>query len=286
MYESFVKPNNRFNTELGIFFNTKRRIYPDHIEITYANYPIFKEEGWEDVKNNSYVHQHWKIFSDEENFRPWNPNETEEDLDRKAAHSKYVAYSRAKRSVKDIAYLNDFDFFFTITFQKEKIDRTDLPEISKKTRKFFDNLVQRKNCKYVMIAEYHSRNEENGKRAVHFHGFVKGDLNLQFKEYDNNKNPVYRWKDWKLGYQSSVIPLYGEKAAAVNYILKYISKEDKKIFGSYYWAGGKGLIRKPPYQLVNTDYPLGFKFDYEIPDTKIKMKFEYIELGDELCVMN
>jgi hypothetical protein len=48
---------------------------------------------------------------------------------------------------------------------------------------------------------------------------------------------VYNISDWSLGF-STAIPLYGERAAAVAYVCKYVTKSPQKIGGRWYYSGG------------------------------------------------
>ena len=49
--------------------------------------------------------------------------------------------------------------------------------------------------------------------------------------------------DWPFGW-STVVPLDGEYEKAVNYVCKYISKQDSKILGKYYLSS-RSLQKSP-----------------------------------------
>ena len=53
---------------------------------------------------------------------------------------------------------------------------------------------------------------------------------------------------------STAIEIDRNIGAISRYLTKYVSKDFRKIFGSFYYAGGHGLIRKPPYLLYDLDY--------------------------------
>lgn len=75
-----------------------------------------------------------------------------------------IARSRSK--VLQLALNNKWDYFVTLTFDKEKIDRYDYHTVVKSLLKFFDNYKQRSSYdfKYLVIPERH----KDG--AWHFHG--------------------------------------------------------------------------------------------------------------------
>lgn len=77
---------------------------------------------------------------------------------------------------------------------------------------------------------------------------------------------------WTLGY-STAIELTGSKDAISLYITKYISKDFKKIFGSFYYAGGKGLIRHPPVILYDTDYFSVNAKEYSVPKANLGINY-------------
>jgi len=91
--------------------------------------------------------------------------------DREEPDGKFSqSYSRAKSMLLQYALCNKWDYFITITVDKEKHDRYDL----KATRRYIAQwmLDYRKKyeseIKYVLVPELH----KDG--AVHYHGFVRG----------------------------------------------------------------------------------------------------------------
>lgn len=65
--------------------------------------------------------------------------------------------------------MNDFDWFWTLTFDKEKIDRTDANKVFHCYEKYIDNLSHKyPNFAYVCIPELHE------KGCYHFHILAKG----------------------------------------------------------------------------------------------------------------
>lgn len=141
-----------FVPECAIMHNTKIKEYPDgDLKITVASKPIFKEKGFE------------LITDDEKSSKPKNMDNPSRD----------DSIKRAKDRVYDIIRMNDFDYFVTLTFNGAKINRSCTDEISDKFKNFLSNLVQRNGIKYLFIAEYHKK-----YNAIHFHGFIKGNIQL------------------------------------------------------------------------------------------------------------
>lgn len=65
------------------------------------------------------------------------------DVEARKERSMYVSLNRTKQSVYSLAYNNKWDWFVTLTFSDEKVDRYDYSEIIKKTRKWFNNMKNR-----------------------------------------------------------------------------------------------------------------------------------------------
>lgn len=246
-------------------YNVKEEIYPDFVRVTYCSKPIFN-------KINPNWNQYYVDFGDKVS-KPKNMNNPSRDDN----------ILRARRKVFDIALLNSFDYFFTFTLDKEKIDRYDVSVIKKRLIKYLNNMQQRHNFRCLLIPEFH----KDG--ALHFHGLCSGDLKL----VDSGKKTesgqiIYNVPQWRLGF-STAIELYGDYTVVCKYITKYISKDFKKIFGKFYYTCGD-LVREPiksydnyPYFLVS-DLPsfrcseanLNFKYDV-FKEKNFKLGFDEID---------
>jgi len=176
---------------------------------------------------------------------------------------------RAKIAVEDIAKINDFDYFITWTLDKTKIDRYDPKEVSKKLKKFLNNMKSRNNLTYIITPENHKDN------AIHMHGLIKGNIELVNSGKKTSDGKIkYNMPQWSFGY-STAIKITGNKDHVARYITKYISKDFHKIFGSFYYAGGKNLKRKPSTKLYHTNYEIVNSPEYIIE--KAKIGFKYID---------
>ena len=158
---------------------------------------------------------------------------------------------RAKSKIRDIALCNKFSYMFTWTLDADKIDRYDPEIIYKKMRAFLSHATQRKGFTYVCIPEYHKLKDGEEKPAIHFHGLCNlGTVNIVPATTpsgtpltDKGGRPIYNMTDWTLGF-STCVPLDDDYEKAVNYVVKYITKAEEKIFGKWYLSSR--FIKKAP----------------------------------------
>ena len=186
---------------------------------------------------------------------------------------------RAKSALFDYVMCNDFSCFVTLTLSPEKIDRSDYKAVISKLGSFLDNRVRRQSLVYVGVPELHCDG------AIHFHFLCNDVLNVvdsgtvirpaggkPVKQATAKKQgfsladcrTVYNITDWTLGF-STMYHTYGDVRAVANYIVKYITKGEKKIGGRWYYSGG--ALLKPVYRYdkvsfndVN-DFTYGFDCD-------------------------
>lgn len=232
-----------------LLHNCRVKTYPNGTqEVLCTREAVFREAGWE-------VSDKWQ--SDDR--RCTDGKSASDNLGR--------AKRRARSAVRDIALSNEFTHFVTFTLDASKVDRYDVNAVVKKLNTWLDNRVRRNGLKYVLVPELH----KDG--AVHFHGFINDCLGLvdsgtltggelkrprkprSSRERENllasGCHVVYNVTDWKLGF-STAIELYGDYRAAVNYTCKYISKEQEKIGGRWYYSGG--ALLRPEVVLTDVDY--------------------------------
>lgn len=240
--------SNFLKSENEVRFNAKIKYYPDGSEkLIVFNKPVYILPGYE---------QH--NYTERERPEKYNTD----------GESRIDNLIRSKNKVFDIAFMNDFQYFVTITLDKEKIDRYDISVIKKAIRTFLNNQAKRKGLVYLILPEFH----KDG--AIHFHGLIKGDK-LNFTDSGKQTKDgkvIYNWLDWKYGF-STAIPLTGDTSFVAKYITKYVTKDFKKIFGQYYLAGGNGLIRDVPFELFNTDFDCYNCQEISIQNTNLKVKY-------------
>ena len=229
--------NRLFRVGEGSFCNRRIKINPltgDVLEDLVFNRDVFNPEGL--VKMDAEQAQYSVTKSKR--------REPDEDGVRRAA-------SRARKQVYELCACNDLDLFFTLTLDKELIDRYDYKAAVRKFGQWADNQVRRRGLKYVAVPELH----KDG--AIHFHGLCnKSSVRLVDSGKKSKGQTVYNLPGWRLGF-TTAIPLYGERNAAAHYVAKYISKQHGTnggtIGGRYFYHGGALMHAKCIYQHADFD---------------------------------
>ena len=229
-----------------VFCNCKIEYFPGFQKITVADRPVFKDPAWEAVQKRSAIRAPAK-----------NPNN--EPLPR--------SVHRAKRRVFDIAALNEFDYFVTLTLDAARIERENPQAVARRLKTYLSNQVSRKRLAYVLVPEYHK-----DRKGIHMHGLMSGPLQLvDSGKKTNNGKTIYNLPEWRYGF-STCIELTGNPQFAAKYLTKYISKDFRKIFGNFYYAGGK-IRRRPPTAYTNAPYEQINAPEYEVPEIGVKFKY-------------
>lgn len=148
---------------------------------------------------------------------------------------------RAIQMVYDLARGTQWDWFITLTFSPQEVDRFDYGAVSALVLKFTRSL-RYYGCQYIIIPEQHKSG------AWHFHGLIKGNLPLSVatgKEgrvlFDNCKRPIFNLTNFEFGFTTATE--IGDSDKTVSYITKYLTKDKmaKVPKGKKrYWAS-KGL---------------------------------------------
>lgn len=282
--------------------------YPDGTcEIMVFSRPVFKEKGWEEA--DGFI-QEERLVVDGQEFR-WIRDRKQEAKAAEAAEAAEGeeagseapgpspenldrAARRAAGRLRDLVLCNDFQWFVTLTLDREKVDRYDVKEITRKLNTWLDNQVRRRGLRYVLVPERH----KDG--ALHFHGFVNDCGSFVPSgtwEVPGHKKPikprsaaeaarwaaqgpqagfheVFNWEAWPLGF-STAIRLYGDYSAATAYICKYVRKQNEggKIGGRWFYHGGD--LKGPRVELLDLGLPelqkTGAKlYAFEIPDAGLQ----------------
>lgn len=213
---------------------------------------------------------------------------------------------RAKDSIFDLVYSNSWDWFFTGTFDTKKINSSDPNSIRKPLQKWFNNLHVKYGCSYICIFERHKNTD-----GIHIHGLLRENpftpLRLvasDTRTFYGFKKPmkertakrhgldwskgqiVYNLKTWRFGW-STAIKCYGDRGALSHYITKYITKDNEKIMGRYYWHSRN--LEKPRIEYMNVNYdeiqlPIhhGWKFELQLsPEENRELKkLDYTQWED------
>ena len=134
--------------------------------------------------------------------------------------------NRAKNNLMDILRCNEFDFFVTLTFNKNKIDRLNDNETRKAFTQWTNNITRDlHNLIYVAVPEYHK------KGGLHFHLLMGGVTAEDLKLVDSGKcvksgrckgQIIYNITKWKKGYSTATKIL--DTNAVKYYLSKYLTK--------------------------------------------------------------
>ena len=164
----------------------------------------------------------------------------------KSQHTKRSNTSRAKNKVYDLVQSNQWEWFITLTFDPEKINRTDYDECSKAVKYFIDETrrISNGNFKYIGLPEYHADGV-----SFHFHFLFSGIPSNCFILADNTSNDeIYNLGTYTFGFSTAT--KVRDSAKASGYIVKYITKTmtDNLKGKKRYWAS-RNLNKPDEYQL-------------------------------------
>lgn len=213
----------------------------------------FVPSGWEEV-------QPGRRLSARPQAREKDKRSEGADMDR--------SMRRARAKLRRMALANEFEYFVTLTLDKEKIDRYDPKAIMQRVNRWLDNMVRRHGLRYFLVPEQH----KDG--AFHFHGFFAGEgLQIVDSGHQHDGRTVYNLPQWAYGF-SNAQRLYGTYSAAVGYVCKYIGKQDgARPMGRWYYSGG--ALKEPPKEYMTVDYRdiceqfCGEAVEFEIPGSRI-----------------
>ena len=180
--------------------------------------------------------------------------------------------SRARKKVFEYAICNEFQYFITLTFNKNKIDRGNLENLILQIRKKMKNYKKQfGNFNYIMIPELHS-----DRKNFHFHGLIYGipekHLNKHSKMPDGRIR--YNWSYWEKHFGfTALIELDDNKEKVSSYITKYMTKDQISLFGQDRYLVSRQL-KKP--QLIYSDANLTIdNYDFENEHVKLKTYRSY-----------
>lgn len=141
---------------------------------------------------------------------------------------KRISLNQTKNRIYKIARSNTWDWFITLTFDRNKNDSSEYDIIVKRLHIFLNNIQKRKcpNLKYLIVPELHA----DGKH-YHFHGLLSDCDGLNFKfsgKYDKKSSkPIFNILNWSYGFTTATRVEDTQKVSS--YITKYITKENVNI---------------------------------------------------------
>lgn len=244
------------SSEAGIYRNAQIKRYPDgSAAVMVFDRAIIRARGWEAVAPAGRENEAPEGAED----RPTDEKRTADNLAR--------SRRRARSNVFDIARATDFSYFVTLTVDPDKLNRYDVAEVFRHLHDWLDNNVRRHGLAYVLVPELH----KDG--AVHFHALFNDALGvvdsgtISLPGGGKPRRPrcaadrrrwlaaggqvVYNLPAWGWGF-TTAIRLYGDREAAVGYVVKYITKTEAKIGGRWYYSGG--ALQRPDVMAADLDY--------------------------------
>lgn len=147
-----------------------------------------------------------------------------------------VSCCRSKTAIFDIARANHWDWFVTLTFSPQEVDRYDYDSVVSRLE-MFTQYLRRYGCKWLLVPELH----KDG--AYHFHGLLQGDLKVKFWRRDKVQGiDLYNIVGYKLGW--TTVSKVLDQGRVSSYITKYTTKQLLRSIPKCrrrYWHPRKGL---------------------------------------------
>lgn len=212
------------------------------------------------------------------------------EFDRKYApklENAIRSMNRSKNNLMDILKSNDFNFFVTLTFDKNKIDRLD----DKKTRKEFAKFVKDlrrdfNNMIYVAVPEYHK------KGGLHFHLLIGKVTAEELGLVDSGKivkngrckgQTIFNVTKWQNGFSTATKVL--DTNAVKYYLSKYLTKGkvDPRFFGKKRFYVSQNIARP---QVEKFAFPCTDTFDIFDSIIKEDYNIDYEDAKKEYCVLS
>lgn len=216
-----------------------------------------------------------------------------EDLDEdiRNEHSVKTSVNRSKNNLYKIARSNKWDWFITITFDRNITDASNYDEVVGRLTTWLNNQRKRgsPDLKYLIVPEFH----KDGIN-YHFHGLVANCEGFGLKYSGHNDvfgNEIYNITNWCIGKDKK--PLGHTTATRIkdngkvtNYIGKYITKDmmNKLKYKKRYYASRNCEVAEEEYLNIQPDdfYKMfGVEFDYlktkDIPEAGQRIR--YIEIN-------
>lgn len=160
--------------------------------------------------------------------------------------------SRAVQVVYDLAKCNHWDWYCTLTFSPDCVDRYDYDSCFEQIRSFSRYISKYYGCRYLFIPELH----QDG--AYHFHGLIQGDLPTVPAVNPKTGLPlivkgaqIYNIPIYKAGFSNASQVKDSDRIAS--YIAKYITKGFSCPKGCHrYLASTRKLLRSSEEKVIMT----------------------------------
>lgn len=231
-----------------MLYNCKVLRYKDSTHIEIFTSPIKRTEEETPNKTTGVISNKVNIIKD-----------LQKDLN--AERSSIVSMNRSKSNLYRIARSNTWQYFITLTFNRDNTDASDYDEVQKKLSRWTQKMHKRDpDFKYIIVPEFH----KDGKN-YHFHGLVSNCACMDLVDsghVDDLGNRIFNINSWEWGYTfaSEII----DNARVTSYIGKYITKELMqriKYKKRYFCSDNVDLVPIEYYNIVAGEY-----YEYFDPD--------------------
>lgn len=153
-----------------------------------------------------------------------------DELERREERARHVSRNRTIQNIYNYARSNKWEFFVTLTFNPDKVNRFDYGECTRKLSQWLKNMKKQfPDMIYLMVPELHlgqkSETDAEGNHAWHFHGLMSGISDcMEFSgHFTKAKQPVYNIGKYNYGWSTATEVETHE--AACKYLTKYITKD-------------------------------------------------------------
>lgn len=203
-------------------YNVKSITYPNgEVQVRRYSTPLVRKEP-NDYEPDSFDTEKYEInpFDGQlarlvDDFKP--------DTIRHATpeENEIRSYNRTKQKIHEYSRCVDWEMFFTLTFNPEKVDRYDFHECSRLARQWLHN--QRRNApnlQYLLVPECH----KDG--AWHFHGVLANTGSIKFVDSGKRTRDgqtIFNIGAWTYGFTTATKVL--DTHSISKYIGKYITKD-------------------------------------------------------------
>lgn len=166
------------------------------------------------------------------------------------------ALSRARSVIFQVAFCNDWDYFFTGTISPDKYNRYHLADFYKAFTQWLRDYRKKYHCdlKYLFVPELH----KDG--AWHIHGFVRGIPEGKLCPFIRGLHPrdlvdkgYLNWPDYQEKFGFCSLDTIKNPESAAGYITKYLSKDLGHCvsdYGGHLYRCSIGLARALPMGYV------------------------------------
>lgn len=174
-----------------------------------------------------YTGQKAKPDVSEMESNPFDGSKTKEvydfkELDDEIERAMLSNMKRAKQKIYDLSRANTWDWFVTLTFSPDAVNRYDYEDCSKKLRKWLNHMRSRStgDFRYLVVPERH----QDG--AFHFHGLFANADSLGIVDSGHltkTGEKIYNIGKYKFGFTTATAVKKNE--AVTKYITKYTTKD-------------------------------------------------------------